>query len=339
MEDTTEFIVSLRREIEAAVGRKMRTPKDFDFLSKAVFDKLHENISATTLKRLWGYFKENVTPRHSTLDFLAQFIDYAGWEDYCQQHSPQPAPQEIPASAATATAASASATATAASASATATTAASAASPSTPSAPGDFVAGSPTTHAARRWTAWYVAAALALVLIAIATGIYLSSGADTNANSTNNRYVLKQGQKFPSCGEYLSLFGIRSSDTPWHEPLPHHPSIAVWGPQYHNPNWHNDGNPDSLMPTITEYWEPTEIEDTLAVRTVLDKMNREGYYMSRRLNEVRITFMRDLIDSSYVFLGVYRFSLEHSDTTHIVWERVAKECDLSQLAYLEQLRN
>lgn len=70
------------------------------------------------------------------------------------------------------------------------------------------------------------------------------------------------------------------------------------------------------------------------------EMNHNGYYVSRRLNDIRITFMRGLApDSAYTFLGVYRMSLTESDTTHIVWERVADVVDLNHLDYLEQLRN
>jgi len=58
-----------------------------------------------------------------------------------------------------------------------------------------------------------------------------------------------------------------------------------------------------------------------------------------RTNELRITFMKNLTDTGYVFLGVYRTDLDRSDSTHIVWERVAKECDIANLAYLEQLRH
>jgi hypothetical protein len=67
--------------------------------------------------------------------------------------------------------------------------------------------------------------------------------------------------------------------------------------------------------------------------------NRDKYRHELRLNEVRITFMKNLVDTSYVFVGVYRLSLQQSDTTRCVWERVAEECDLSHLDYLEELRN
>ncbi|MBQ9667829.1 MAG: hypothetical protein IJV45_03655 [Prevotella sp.] len=79
-------IERLRQAVEAAAGREMRTPKDFDFLSECIFDKQHRQISATTLKRIWGYVNANdAMPRKSTLDILAQFVGSEGWDDFVHQ--------------------------------------------------------------------------------------------------------------------------------------------------------------------------------------------------------------------------------------------------------------
>ncbi|MBQ9641499.1 MAG: hypothetical protein IJV06_08055 [Bacteroidaceae bacterium] len=151
--------------------------------------------------------------------------------------------------------------------------------------------------------------------------------------------IIRKGPVFTGYDEYLKLFGIHAKDTLWYQRLPHHPNVSIWGPQYHHPHWHNDGNKDSLMPTITEYRTPADYNDNPAAREIVKRMNHESYFITRRLNEVRLTFMRNLTDTGFVFLGVYRMSLALSDTTHIVWERVADECDLNNLNYLEQLRN
>lgn len=89
-----------------------------------------------------------------------------------------------------------------------------------------------------------------------------------------------------------------------------------------------------MIPTITERWEPADADSTLVTMR-----NRDKYNYEVRLNEVRITFMKNLRGSGFVFLGVYRLSLEQSDTTHCVWERVADTCDLNNLHYLMELRN
>lgn len=103
---------------------------------------------------------------------------------------------------------------------------------------------------------------------------------------------------------------------------------------YHHPRWHNDGDSTQLLPTITEYWENSSIS-----KQASERRNKDHYYLYKRLNELRIAFVKNLVDTGYVFTGVYRMSIELSDTTKTVWERVADEVDLDHLDYLENLRN
>ena len=112
----------------------------------------------------------------------------------------------------------------------------------------------------------------------------------------------------------LRLFGIHDSATYWGRVLPHHPNVVVWGPEYQHPCWHNEGNRDSMMPTITERWAPANTDSTMITMRNRDKNRHE-----LRLNEVRITFMKNLVDTGYVFLGVYRLSKEKSDSTQCVF--------------------
>lgn len=133
------------------------------------------------------------------------------------------------------------------------------------------------------------------------------------------------------------MFGITDTAHAWSKPLPHHSGIILWGPEYHHPEWHNDGNSDSLMPTITEYWSP---HDALGIdSSVIATRNADNYLRATTFNELRITFMKGLSDSTYIFLGIYRLAEEQSDDSHLVWQRIADDCDLSNLDYLEQLRH
>lgn len=77
----------LKKEIEAALGREMRTPKDFDYLRECIYSRLQVLISRTTLMRIWGYLDEKVIPRDSTLGILAQFLGYRNWEEFQQNSS------------------------------------------------------------------------------------------------------------------------------------------------------------------------------------------------------------------------------------------------------------
>lgn len=87
MNKKSSEIVSIRRDIEHNVKRRIRTPHDFEFLSGVVWERLHENISPTTLKRLWGYIEGADTTRRSTLCLLSRFLGYDDWEAYLQHLS------------------------------------------------------------------------------------------------------------------------------------------------------------------------------------------------------------------------------------------------------------
>ena len=75
-------IAALRQDIENELKRRIKTPYDFEFLAGVVWERLHENISPTTLKRLWGYIDGADTTRRTTLCLLSRFLGYADWEAY-----------------------------------------------------------------------------------------------------------------------------------------------------------------------------------------------------------------------------------------------------------------
>ena len=77
-------IATLRMDIEYEVKRKIRTPYDFEFLAGVIWERLHENISPTTLKRLWGYIDGADMARRTTLCLLSQFLGFADWEAYVE---------------------------------------------------------------------------------------------------------------------------------------------------------------------------------------------------------------------------------------------------------------
>lgn len=76
----------LREATEKAIGRSMHTPRDFDDLSKSIYERVRINISAMTLKRFWGYLGEkNVRqPRVYTLNTLSQYIGYIDFKTFCE---------------------------------------------------------------------------------------------------------------------------------------------------------------------------------------------------------------------------------------------------------------
>ena len=52
----------LKNDIETALGKRMVTPKDFEFLRERIYARLHVYVSRTTLMRIWGYVEEGVEP-------------------------------------------------------------------------------------------------------------------------------------------------------------------------------------------------------------------------------------------------------------------------------------
>ena len=75
----------LKKEVERVMGHELREARDFEELSQLLLKGTRERLSPTTLKRLWGYLKnENVQTRPHTLDVLARFVGYKSFDDFCE---------------------------------------------------------------------------------------------------------------------------------------------------------------------------------------------------------------------------------------------------------------
>lgn len=84
------------RDIEVALGEAMRTPKNFQHLSERIYERLHQMVSPTTLKRIWGYVDSTAETRESTLNLLARYLGYRDWADYRTRRPQSPTPQSSP---------------------------------------------------------------------------------------------------------------------------------------------------------------------------------------------------------------------------------------------------
>ena len=306
MEAQEQTIKQLRRAVERTLGRKMQTNKDFDCLADSIYEKTHAKISTTTLKRIWGYLSEGVTPRRYTLDQLAHFVGYDDFDTFSASLENGNSPKPSPANADTA-------------------------SSPLPAGEGLGVGLTPSL-----WGRVGVGLALFLFLFLL---LFLFLRPAANHFSDDDR-ILKKGQVFATYDDFLPLFGIDATESQHYQYVPGEEHIVVWSPQYHNPYYHNDGNPDSLMPTITEYYTPKyEGRDFVDMKETIRQKQKESYSTMAEKNDIRIVFMKDLVDTSFVFLGAYRFSLELSDTTKIVWIRATDECDLDNISFLNNYRN
>ena len=84
MDKTAQYIDALKHDVEERVGSKPYGHGDFTKLADEVFEATKEMISATTLKRLWGYLRqESPMPQTRTLNVLAAFVGFADWQQYC----------------------------------------------------------------------------------------------------------------------------------------------------------------------------------------------------------------------------------------------------------------
>lgn len=72
----------LREMIERMVGRKMVVPRDFVWLSEKVLERTQQRVSASTLRRFWGYVSEGVSASKFTKNVLANFLGYADFEEF-----------------------------------------------------------------------------------------------------------------------------------------------------------------------------------------------------------------------------------------------------------------
>ena len=73
----------LLAQVEKHYGRRVATSTDFEALSVFIEHETGELLSASTLKRLWGYVTSRPTPRKDTLDILCRFIGHRDFRAFC----------------------------------------------------------------------------------------------------------------------------------------------------------------------------------------------------------------------------------------------------------------
>lgn len=90
MADSMSQVERLKSEVLQRFGRTLDAPTDYDALSLDILKKCGEQVSASTLKRLYGYNKQTTTPRPSTLSTLARYAGYTGWSHFCNESDCNP---------------------------------------------------------------------------------------------------------------------------------------------------------------------------------------------------------------------------------------------------------
>lgn len=294
----------LCREVERKAGRTFEKRSDFEWLSEQLMAETHELISSSTLMRLWGY-RESVQARRYTLDVLARYVGFDNYVSFenanagkATQETQDVPSQEIDVEK-----------------------------------PQESINvednGSP--RGSHKWL--FAIVAVALLAVGASLALLWRSSVDEDP-AYEEKYILRKGQRFPTYESYLKLFGITEpKGLIWSQPVPHYNNIIIFGGEYHHHHWGNEGDSTDLLPTRTEHWHDPDVDPEVEVM-----QNSIHYYQQLEINRLAITFMKNLVDTGFVFCGVYRMSLEQSDTTHVVWERVADECNILHLETLEHLR-
>lgn len=68
------------KRIRAEVGLDMTSSAHFDALAQHIKDKTNESLGVNTLKRLFGFKTEKVSPRLSTMDIIARYLDFTDYQ-------------------------------------------------------------------------------------------------------------------------------------------------------------------------------------------------------------------------------------------------------------------
>lgn len=90
MDITEIYYKRLKDAVELRIGRKLCSHSDFTELSTLIFEQEKDLISPTTLKRMWGYIKqERPTPQIRTLNTLAKFVGHNDWDFFCKYQEEQ----------------------------------------------------------------------------------------------------------------------------------------------------------------------------------------------------------------------------------------------------------
>lgn len=75
-------IEELKSLVEQKYGRLLSTTTDFDEFSLHIEKCLHQSISSSTLKRIWGYVSDTHKTRKFTLDILAKYIGHKNFDSF-----------------------------------------------------------------------------------------------------------------------------------------------------------------------------------------------------------------------------------------------------------------
>ena len=69
--------------VAQTAGFTPRTPTDFVNLASTIESSTGRTIGISTLKRLWGYIKDQTGTTYATLSLLSRYVGYSDWDSFC----------------------------------------------------------------------------------------------------------------------------------------------------------------------------------------------------------------------------------------------------------------
>lgn len=88
----TIFLPQYFEILKAAViersGFKSISPSDCRLISIKIYEATKQSISETTLKRVFGFAYSKFRPSLFTIDAMARFCGYDGWDEFCDKQEP-----------------------------------------------------------------------------------------------------------------------------------------------------------------------------------------------------------------------------------------------------------
>nr|WP_294941228.1 hypothetical protein [uncultured Mucilaginibacter sp.] len=79
----------LKSSVLVKSGFKSIAPGNCKVISVNIFNSTRQSISETTLKRVYGFAHSKFRPSLFTIDAMAKYCGYGGWDDFCQQQEGQ----------------------------------------------------------------------------------------------------------------------------------------------------------------------------------------------------------------------------------------------------------
>ncbi|MBD1363258.1 hypothetical protein IDJ77_05480 [Mucilaginibacter sp. ZT4R22] len=79
----THSLEALKSAVLLSSGFKSIAPGDCKVISLKVFERTKHSISETTLKRVYGFAYSKFRPSLFTIETMAKYCGYEGWDDFC----------------------------------------------------------------------------------------------------------------------------------------------------------------------------------------------------------------------------------------------------------------